>query len=240
VSDQAQTPDPVTAELAKYSQDLVPGAVEELSSIWGQSLGKLPADKLAATVRERMDTPFVGRYRNPEAPAPTLPDGGTPSELRRALERNASRLAPGAVDALMTRLGHEVAGRKPAEIAGHVERFLHGNAAHDFLAVRPEVPAHEARIRDLLNANFQLPAAEVEKLARNRQFVGLSDQAVVSMMARTLRIDPTDPRRTGRAADPFGTRPAPTPAAPKAQARDESSGQFTKGDEPPPRRSLVR
>jgi hypothetical protein len=241
VSEPTQAPDPVAAELAKYP-DLVPGAVEQLSSLWSGSLGKLPADQLAATIRDRMDGPLVARYRDPEASAARLPDGGTPSELRKALERNSARLLPGAVDALVGRLAHEVAGRRPSEVAGHVEKFLHGRDAHDFLAVRPELPAGEARLQDLLHANFgrELDSSQIADLARDRsgQLGRLPDQQVVSSVARTLRLDARDPRVTGQAADPFGHRAVPA-ATPKPPARDES-GQFKPAEAPPARQSLVR
>jgi hypothetical protein len=239
MSDETKAPDPISTELSKYQGELVPGAIQELAGLWsGTSLAGLSPDRIAQTIRERLDGPLMSRYKNPEAASRTLPDGGTPSELRLALERNSSRLVPGAVDALVAKLGHAVAGRKPGEVAAHVEKFLHSRDAHDFVAVRPELPAHEARIRDLLTANFNLPDSRVEELARDRsgQLRGMPEKQLIQTVARTLRIDPSDARITGRAADPFGTRPAPTPKPP---ARDES-GQFKKDDEPPPRRSLVR
>jgi hypothetical protein len=233
-----EKPDPVAAELSKYP-DLVPGAVQQLSAIWASD-GSLPADKLAETIASKLEGSFAQRYRDPEAVARKLANGGTPSPLREALERNASRLAPGQVDALVPKLASEVVNKTPAQIAGHVERFLRTSASHPYLAVRPPEPAHVMRIRDVINQHFsgEVNESQIASLARDPRTSAGDDGLLISMIARTLRLPATDRRVSGRPASiERRADPAPTVGEPRAQRAD---GTFEPVQPPPPRRSLVK
>ena len=229
----------VTAEVAKYGDELVPGAAEKLGAIWA-SLGTLGADKRAEQVAKNMEGEFAGRYRDPEKVAAKLANGADPGPLRRALARNADRLAPGAVDALAGQLAHQVAGKRPHEVAGFVERFLASRDAHPHLAVRPELPAHEQRLTDLLYRNFsqEMSHGQIAEIARDNrgQLRGLDDKRVVEMVGRTLRLSAADPRVSGGPGS-IEHRPAAVPSPAPARATD---GTFKAAEATPPRKSLVR
>jgi hypothetical protein len=229
----------VTADLKRYPE-LVEGAAESLGAVWN-GLGTMPADRRAEEISRRLDQPFAAKFRNPEHVGGKLANGADPSPLRRALERNADRLAPGAVDVLAGHLAARVAGKGAAEIAGEVERFLGGREAHTFLAVRPEPPAHEQRIDDILRRNFpgELSSDQVARMVKDRKLSALSEPQIVGAVARTLRLPASDHRHGGRPAS-IEHRPAPAPAPARAEPARDEQGRFQEEPGPPPRRSLVR
>jgi hypothetical protein len=233
--------DVVVADIKKYGPELKAGAAETLGALWSSSLGELPADKRAEKIAENLATTWAQEnYKDTEHVAPKLANGADQSPLRQALARNADRLAPGAVDKLTTQLAGQVVGQTPAQIAGSVERFLGSRAAHPHLAVRPAQPAEEARIQEIILRRFPGVGNElIASVQGDRSNHHKSEELIVSMVAATLGLPHSDPRRGG---GPASIQHRPEPPKPLPVPVRNPDGTFTTPPPPeaPPRRSLVR
>ncbi len=205
----------VRAELQAYERtgELVPGAADALLVTMkaglhaGTSTGT--ADHVAEHVAKRLELPANARYRNPEHAAPTAPNGGEASPLRRVLNRYADRLAPGAVDTLATQWAADTARlTKPGQLEAEVTRRLADwrNNPHLAVAHKHEAPPHVARLSAMLDLHFgDRPEGDRLKVGRALEKEALrssGDQRhLIKMAAHQLGLPRDDPRHRGQTAD---------------------------------------
>jgi hypothetical protein len=238
--------DIVIADLKKYGEALLPGAAESLGAIWN-GLGAIAPDKRAEELHRRLESDFGKTYLNPEYAAPKLENGLDQSPLRRALERNADRLAPGKVDVLTAQLGGQVAGKSEAQVAGHVEKWLNSRDAdaHRPGAAFAQPDPHQRKLMDILERNFpgmDMRGPTAASVFRDPRFRQAPEAMVVSIVAATMGFPADDPRRSGRRTSFEPTRP-PAAAAPAPQPVRGPDGKFVETVKPaeptPARKSLA-
>lgn len=243
----------VTAEVAGYADQLVPGAVEHLGKIWG-GLASRPAEARAEEIARRMEIPpegkpdLIARFRNPAYD----PESDT-DPVRTAIGRQGHKLRDGAADELAGELRVELAGRPAPVVAREVARHIAANPG--YLKNPPAESPRLARVRALVGANFpELGPAGVDRLVaeRGQQLgpqsdaqlimnvaVALGSSVVAERYGTTRTVPADDARRRGVAIRTVTvTRPAPAPAP--APARDDA-GKFAEASKPagPPKRRIL-
>jgi hypothetical protein len=235
----------VAADIRKYGAELVEGADMKLGAIWG-SLAHVSPAKRAEVIAERLDGEYGRQHRNAEFAPRSLDNGLPPSELRRALERNADRLGDGQVDVLATKLAGQVAGKTPAQVAGAVEAFITSKAGREHLAERPLPSYQEQRLQEIMHKNFPELRGDIRaSVLRDPNFRSMPESQVITIIAKTIKLPHTDPRSSGKTATieyrppPPAAAPAPTPPPTRNQDGTFSPAKPDEPTPPPRRKSLA-